>query len=456
MKRRLFKIYLTAVALTAVMAFLSLALLIFFRVDDQREALRSALESAGAWTIDAHDDLQTHARRIAEVSPPLRVTFMLDSGLVLADSAGDVYAMDDHFGRPEVEAALRGEVGESLRFSSTQNVYMLYAAKLIAPHVVLRLAYPIEMITHALITYGVGIAILFVALQMILRRSMRRMSELLVRQMDDVRVILEDGGEPKQAVFPELQPALDNIAYRAKRLSSDMAEISRTLKLRNNFVANASHELCSPLTSIMGFAEMLDEGLADTPEERELCVKAIRSECERMLGVVEDVLQLSRAERQGPPSVEDVDVAAVAGEVVRALEPQAAQKNIAMHIKGGMTVRACEKDVWEILHNLVGNAIRYGRPGGLVYVDLSGQTVSVVDDGIGIAKEHLPHLFEQFYRVDQSRDNAGGTGLGLSIVRTLAERNGACVDVTSAPGEGSTFTVTFTQPPAGEGKEAGA
>ena len=333
---------------------------------------------------------------------------------------------------------------------------MLYAAKQIAPHVILRLAYPIEMITHALITYGIGIALLFVALQIILRRSMRRMSELLVAQMDDVRVLLEDGGEPKEAVFPELQPALDNIAYRARRLNSDMEEITRTLKLRNNFVANASHELRSPLTSIMGFAEMLDEGLADTPEERELCVKTIRSECERMLGVVEDVLQLSRTERQGPPSIEDVDVAAVAGEVIRALEPQAARKDIDMYIKGAMTVRACEKDVWEILHNLAGNAIRYGRQGGMVCIDLDGSTISVVDDGIGIAEEHLPHLFEQFYRVDQSRDNGGGTGLGLSIVRTLAERNGARVDVASTPGTGSTFSVTFDQPADETGKEAGA
>ena len=105
-----------------------------------------------------------------------------------------------------------------------------------------------------------------------------------------------------------------------------------------------------------------------------------------------------------------------------------------------------DRDLWEILHNLMGNAIRYGRRGGHVKILLRQRCIIVEDDGIGIEKKHLPYLFEQFYRVDQSRDpEVRGTGLGLSIVRTLAERNGATVGVESCPGRGSRFTVCFEQ-----------
>lgn len=455
MRRRLQRIYWSAIAITALLCLLSVTLLILFRIEDRREALRSALQAASAWTLDANNELQSHARNIAEVSPPLRVTFLLDSGLVLADSDEEPMAMGDHLNRPEVQAALRGELGESMRFSDTQSVYMIYAAKQIAPRLILRLGYPIEMITHALMMYSVGVVVLFVVLHLFLRRALTRITGLLTRQMDDVRRMLEEGGAPQTAVFPEFQPAMDNIAYLAGRLKSDLAEINRTLSLRNDFVANASHELRSPLTSIMGFAEMLDEGLADTPEEREICVQTIRSECRRMLDVVEDVLMLSRAERSPQQDRAPVRLSRVAEEICQALAPQAAQKRISLRVEGDMQIEASEKDIWEILHNLTSNAIRYGVEGGHAVIRLGEGRMQVEDDGIGIAREHLPHLFEQFYRVDQSRDaSVPGTGLGLSIVRTLAARNGGRVDVESEPGRGSRFIVYFDAP--GEGGEEGA
>jgi len=156
------------------------------------------------------------------------------------------------------------------------------------------------------------------------------------------------------------------------------------------------------------------------------------------------VLLLSRAEREQGLVYTDVCVEQVAEEICQALSPQAAQKNIALSVEGAMQQNAVEKDIWEILHNLTSNAIRYGKIGGYVKLRLGDCAIAVEDNGIGIDKEHLPRLFEQFYRVDQSRDpSVRGTGLGLSIVRTLAERNGGSVDVQSEPGQGSRFTVTF-------------
>lgn len=163
---------------------------------------------------------------------------------------------------------------------------------------ILRLGYPVEIISHTLLFYSIGVVALAIILYILQRRRLTRFAVAMVRQMDDVRRLLEGATTDPTAVFPELQPALEHIAYLAKRLNSDLAEINRTLSLRDDFVANASHELRSPLTSIMGFAEMLGEGLADTPEEQALCLQTIRGECERMLDVVEDVLLLSRAERE--------------------------------------------------------------------------------------------------------------------------------------------------------------
>lgn len=444
MKRRLQKIYWIGITCTLIMAMIAVVILIGFRILDKSESLRSVLETASAWTMEADSDLQTHANHIASVSPPLRVTFIMDSGLVLADSEEDALLMNNHRDRAEIQGALKGEVGQSLRISDTQSVFMLYAAKRIAPDLILRLGYPIEMITNALVMYSIGIVVLFIILFIFQRRALSRFTGSLSHQMDDVRRILEGEEESPKAVFPEFQPALDNISYRARRLNSDLEQVRRTLSLRNDFVANASHELRSPLTSIMGFAEMLDEGLADTPEEQDLCIQTIRSECRRMLDVVEDVLLLSRAEREQGLVLADVQVEHVAEEICQALSPQAVQKQITLSIEGTLCLHAAEKDVWEILHNLVGNSIRYGKHGGCARIILGDGAIAVEDNGIGISAEHLPHLFEQFYRVDQSRDTSvRGTGLGLSIVRTLAERNGGKVDVQSEYGKGSRFTVTF-------------
>ena len=449
MKRRLRRVYWAGICITVVLATLTVVMLIKVKVDDTRENLRSILHAASAWTLESTEDLQSMAESIASVSPPLRVTFLMDQGLVLADSEEDPLRMLNHADRPEVVQAQAGGIGESVRFSDTQTMITIYAAMRISPVLILRLSYPLSEVVGLLALYGAGLLALFFALNLMQRRALSRFAGDLVRQMDDVRNLLEGNLTHAQAVFPELQPAMDNIAYLAGRLNNDLAEVSRTLRLRDDFVANASHELRTPLTSVMGFAEMLEEGMADTSEERALCVQMIRSECRRMLEVIEDILHLSRAEAGLEAQTQSVDVAAVAREIARSLGPQAAQKGIEIRVEGALTLEGVEKDFWEILYNLAGNAVRYGRPGGHVYIRLSAGDICVEDDGIGVEARHLPRLFEQFYRVDEARGMApGGTGLGLSIVRALAERYGAQALAESEYGRGSRFIVRF-----GAGKE---
>lgn len=443
MKRSLQRVYWVGILMTLMMSIISVSMMVIIKIDGTREDLRSVIQVASAWTLEADEDLQSMAIDIASISPPMRVTFLMGNGHVLADSHEDEANMASHLDRPEVMEAIAGGTGESLRLSDTQATLVLYEAKLIAPDLILRLSYPIEEITHLVMYYAIGLIILFMAAYAVLQRAIMQFSRQMQKQMDDVRLLLEGDPLERTAVFPEFQPAISNIAYLARKLNRGVEEVRRTMNLRSDFVANASHELRSPLTSIMGFAEMIDEGLADTPEEQKMCIELIRKECTRMLEVIEDILLLSRSERP-PAHKENVHVRKVAEEICQALHPIAQQKQIHLQLSGESNVYASEKAIWEILYNLIDNAIHYGRNGGYVRIGLSDGCISVEDNGIGINKKHIPHLFEQFYRVDEAREmSENGSGLGLSIVKALADQYGAQIHVDSTIGRGSCFRVTF-------------
>ena len=444
MKKKLQQIYWTGILITLTVMASAIAIMFSMKIDDTKTHLRSILHAASAWTLESNSALQNLAENIADISPPLRVTFMMEHGLVIADSESDALSMESHYNRPEIVQAREKNIGESLRYSSTQGSLVLYMAKRISPQLIVRLCYPLNQITRLFSYYAFGLVLMALFLFFLQRRVLNRFFSRLQQQMDEVRLVLEGKQKEADILFPELFPAISNINYLAGRLSDDLAEVTRTLNIRSDFVANASHELRSPLTSIMGFAEMLDEGLADTVEERELCVKTIRSECGRMLQVIEDILHLSKTERQAAPEYTPVCVHTLAKEVSLALSTQAADKAITLRCAGEMTVQGVEKDIWEILYNLIDNAIRYGKHGGQVDVTMEENRLTVADNGVGIAAQHLPRLFEQFYRVDETREmSAGGTGLGLSIVRALVLRMDGEIAVNSEPNVGTQFTVTF-------------
>lgn len=449
MKKSLKKIYWISIGIALAVMIAALSVTIKIKIDDKREELRNTLYVASAWTLDSQEDLQSLSEDIASISAPMRATFIMSNGLVLADSHLDARTMVNHLSRPEIKEALAGGFGEDFRLSDTDAEFVYYEALLVDKNLILRLSYPISEVLHLVFMYIVGFALLFALLYALQRKAFDEFAGAVTGQMEAVRALLEGETQETPKVFPELQPAMNNIAFHAGRLRSDLDEVKRTLNVRSDFVANASHELRSPLTSIMGFAEMLDEGFAETEEEQQMCVKTIRGECRRMLDVIEDILLLSRTEKQSAPEAREVDVTAIAQEICQSLSPRAAERRIALSMQGELTVTAIEKDVWEILYNLIDNAIHYGSEGGYVKVALFPGGLSVEDDGIGIPAAHLPHIFEKFYRVDEARDArsaaSGGSGLGLSIVRSLAERNGASITVESEPGKGSCFTVTFAK-----------
>jgi signal transduction histidine kinase len=229
----------------------------------------------------------------------------------------------------------------------------------------------------------------------------------------------------------------------------DLTAARRLDAVRRDFVGNASHELKTPLTVIGGFAETL---AADDlpPAQRARFANAIRANARRMQRIVDDLLDLSRIESGGwIPDLALVDVRSAALEATTAARSTAEAKGVTLDIaidSGAEWVSADPTAVRQIIANLADNAVRHTDAGGTVTVftqpDRHGVWVGVRDTGVGIAPEHLPRIFERFYRVDPGRSRAeGGTGLGLSIVRHLAEAHGGRVRAESTVGRGTTVAV---------------
>ena len=227
----------------------------------------------------------------------------------------------------------------------------------------------------------------------------------------------------------------------------DVTEKERREALRREFTANVSHELKTPLTSILGTAEILKSGLVK-PEDTAHFAGNIHKEAQRLIGLVNDIIKISRLDEGGPSSEwEDVDLKEAAVNVMDQLAQAADQKGVTMTLEGSCgRVRGVYQIVEEILYNLCDNAIAYNRPGGTVSISLSstkeGQQVQVRDTGIGIPREMQDRVFERFYRVDKSH-SGNGTGLGLSIVKHGAAYLGAWVTLESEQDRGSTFTLVF-------------
>lgn len=245
-------------------------------------------------------------------------------------------------------------------------------------------------------------------------------------------------------------PGAEGTPHGAVLTFHDVTERRRLDQVRRDFVANASHELRTPLTSIRGFVEALEDGAAADPPTAVRFLGKIHTHADRMGALVEDLLELSRLESGERPSVrEPVDVAEVAEDVAASFAEMAARKGLTLEHRHrpAPTVTSDGDRLRRIIENLVENAIKYTPAGGSVRIESGARDggaaqVTVSDDGPGIAPEHLPRIFERFYRVDKARSRElGGTGLGLSIVKHLAESIGASVGVSSDVGRGTRFTV---------------
>ena len=227
-------------------------------------------------------------------------------------------------------------------------------------------------------------------------------------------------------------------------LAFDVTEQVNSQRNRQEFTANVSHELKTPLQSILNSAQLLQSGLVK-PEDSTKFTGYICSEAERLLNLINDVIRLSQLDESGEFPQESVDLYAVASQVLQTLLPGADRRNITVELLGVNTVITGVRQLaYELIYNLCDNAIRYNKDGGKVTVTIGKDSVTVKDTGIGIPKEHQARIFERFYRVDKSHSReTGGTGLGLSIAKHAASRLNAKISLDSEVGEGTTVCVSF-------------
>ena len=227
----------------------------------------------------------------------------------------------------------------------------------------------------------------------------------------------------------------------------DVTAERTALKQRQDFFSNASHELKTPITSILGFAELLEVGIVTEPEKAMDSVKIIRREAKRMSRIIDDLLFISKLENDGEQApITEVNVAELLEEIKEALTPAMLEKNITLEISGGeFVVPAVYGHMHNLFGNLIQNAVKYNVENGSVFVRVERDDkyiyLTVKDTGIGIPKEMQQRVFERFFRVDKGRSRSvGGTGLGLAIVKHIVSLYDGTVTLESTVGKGTTVT----------------
>ena len=230
-------------------------------------------------------------------------------------------------------------------------------------------------------------------------------------------------------------------------LISDVTELMAALRTKNDFIANVTHEMNTPLTSIRGFAELIAAG-GIPPERIGSVAKTIIKQSDRLANLIRSIINFSAIDSDELPDYE-VDLTELVREAIGSFEPKLAQKHLALRldVAGGVRVMSRRERLLEIFNNLVSNAIRYNKEGGELAVRLTGgetPVLSVSDTGIGLSEEDKTRIFDRFYTVDKSHNGSGGGfGLGLAIVKKLCRRAGWKLSVESELGEGTTFSIEF-------------
>ena len=370
----------------------------------------------------------------------LRVTWIDEDGTVLYDNDASAELLSNHNDRPEIQEAFDKGSGEAIRKSDTMKKNTFYYAVLLDNGTVLRVATNAQSIWSVFMSAAPIIALIILLIIAICIFLSHMLTKQLLLPIEMMAENLEDSDY--ESPYKELDPL-------AEMLRSQHADILAAAKARQDFTANVSHELKTPLTAISGYAELLDGGMVGEEQQKHF-YQEIRKNADRLLALINDIIRLSDLDRKGhEPSFGVIDLYEVVKECMDELIVNAKQRNVNISLDGeSCNVHGSKDMLKELVENLAQNAIRYNNVGGKVWVSVTkrdGRSVlTVKDNGIGIPASEQQRIFERFYRVDKSRSKAtGGTGLGLAIVKHIVEIHDAKIELDSAPGVGTTISVLF-------------
>ena len=370
----------------------------------------------------------------------LRVTWIDKDGTVLYDNDASAEQLQNHFDRPEIQEAFKQGEGEAVRRSDTMNEDTFYYALRLDNGTVLRVATNAQSIWAVFIS---AIPIILLIILLIISICIV-ISHLLTKQfLKPIEMMAENlENADYESPYRELDPL-------AEMLRTQHTDILSAAKARQDFTANVSHELKTPLTAISGYAELLEGGMVGAEKQNHF-YHEIRKNADRLLALINDILRLSDLDRKDSElHFTEVDLYETVSECMEVLSVNAKQRNVTIELEGETSIVCGNKDMLkELVENLGQNAIRYNNPNGKVKISvgtIDGQVaLTVKDNGIGIPVSEQQRIFERFYRVDKSRSKAtGGTGLGLAIVKHIVEIHDAKIELESAPGAGTTISVLF-------------
>ncbi len=392
------------------------------------------LEHAGVF-----DDM-TAVKEYTLSDTDVRITLIDPDGAVRYDSQADAADMDNHENRPEIAEALRSGSGEAIRHSDTIGRNLFYYAARLDNGSILRVGKEsgsIWAIFAGILPWiagiGAGLILIGLVLSHYLTMQLLEPIERMANDMDHL---------DSMTVYKEMIPFTTKIRKQHE-------DIIKNAKMRQDFTANVSHELKTPLTAISGYSELIENGMA-TDADVQRFAGEIHKNSKRLLTLINDIIRLSELDvTEHDLTTQEVDLYEIARTCVDMLQVNGEKHDISISLLGtSCTINANREMMEELVYNLCDNAIRYNNAGGSVKVWVTkadGHTVlSVKDTGIGIPKEDQERIFERFYRVDKSRSKStGGTGLGLAIVKHIVEQHNAKLEIDSKLGEGTEIRVIF-------------
>lgn len=414
-------------------------------IDDSKEYLRVYMnEYNEQYTLD-----EQGAKAFSEKLNGARVTFMDAQGNVLADSLADK-ELENHSERSEIKDAIFKGEGFAVRGSSTFGKNMVYFCKNFDGNYLVRIAIFTDsdwslfastlptFLSFAGIMVALCVVIAFVATHFIVSPVKKLAKEAISNQKVTSK-------------YSELEPVAEILNERNRNIQRQMNEINSEKEIvekarisKDEFISNVTHEMNTPLTSIHGYAELLQAGGMNEGQKK-TAYKTILAQSERLTNLIACIINYSEIDSDDLPPYE-VDFSTLARETLQALKPEADKRNITVveNIDDNVLILSRHERLSEIFGNLVRNAIKYNKDGGNITVTLNRQYLSVEDTGIGIAEENMSKVFSRFFTVDRSHSGKnGGFGLGLAVAKKICQKAGWRIKVESSLGEGSKFTVEF-------------
>lgn len=440
MKRKI-NTRLVLIAILAVLASTISTTIVYYNLFQRQ--IRNDLSVSAKLLKDTHyfetSDINPDNIDLSTDISELRVTWVDTDGTVLYDNDASTTALGNHSDRPEIQEAFENGVGECVRRSNTMNKNTFYYAVLLDNKTVLRVSTEAGSIWSVFLAVSPMIMLIVIIIVVVCIALSHMLTRQLIAPIEKMAQNMEDAS---------MEPPYKELVPFASMIRKQHTDILSAAKARQDFSANVSHELKTPLTAISGYAELIEAGMVDEEKQKHF-IQEIRKNAQRLLSLINDIIRLSELDRTDSQSTFDkFDLNEIVLECMEALDVNAKNRQVTLEYTGEKCNICGSKEMMrELTDNLVQNAIRYNKPNGSVWVEVHGgdqPRLVVKDNGIGIPADEQQRIFERFYRVDKSRSKAtGGTGLGLAIVKHIVEIHDAKLSLESELGQGTTITVNF-------------